>query len=63
LIVGHGGVRVEHVVHVLDTKGYKVVGAVSVADTIYDVAVDPTSKAFAVSAGETITIWTLPAHQ
>jgi WD40 repeat protein len=63
LIVGHGSVRVEHVVHIIDTKSYAVVGSVFAHGTIYDVAVEPSSTAFAVSAGGTISIWTLPPNR
>ena len=62
LIVGHGSVRVDHIVQVLETETYKVVGTARVTDTIYDVAVDPTSRLFAVSAGGAVTIWELPSH-
>ena len=63
LIVGHGGVRVEHVVHILDTKTYAVVGSVPAHGTIYDVAIEPSGNAFAVGAGGTISVWTLPPNR
>ena len=62
LIVGNGGYYADHVVYILDTKSYAVVGTVHAPGTIYDVAVNPTSTEFAVSAGGTISIWTLPSR-
>jgi WD40 repeat protein len=62
LIVGHGSVHVDHVVHVLDTQDYNIAGSAGVKDTIYDVATDPSSKFFAVGAGGTISVWTLPTN-
>ena len=59
LLVAHGGIHVEHVVHILDTQSLRIVDTVRAGNTIYSEAVRQDSSQFAVSAGSGIDVWSL----
>jgi WD40 repeat protein len=63
LIVAHGGIRTEHVVHIIDAQKLRVVDTVRARETVYGLAVRPDSSQFAVSAGGGIDVWSLRKNQ
>jgi hypothetical protein len=60
LLVAHGGVYSGHIIHVINAQTLRVEDTVEARNTLYDLAIHPNSREFAVSAGDRILVWSLP---